>query len=184
MATGGVTDQVGGRRGHLCVPCNQAGRRTVATVLCKTCGGHLCNDCCVKHITSATGKHDIINIGDQRQEEETAGIQHLDIDVENGSDFVNTFRDTRDATRPARLEHLMTLDLVKTEGDEEWPFVAGMDFLPDGRLAAVDCLNLKCFILDDKLRRKGLYNFEGRPLGVTCYNGDNLAVTLANRYVS
>jgi len=184
MATGGVTDQVGGRRGHLCIPCNRAGRRTLATVVCKTCGGYLCNDCCVKHITSAIGKHDILNIGDQHQEEITAGIQHLDIDVEHASDFVDTFRDTRDATRPARLKHLMTLKLVKTDGDQEWPFVTGMDFLPDGRLAAVDEINCKCFILDDKLRRKGLYNFEYRPQDVSCYNGDNLAVTLTLTYVS
>jgi len=184
MATGGVTDQVGGRRGHLCIPCSRAGRRTLATVLCKTCDGYLCNDCCGKHITSAIGKHDIINIGDQHQEEVTAGIQHLDIDVETGSDFVNTFRDTRDVTRPARLEHLMTLALVKTEGDEKFPFVTGIDFLPDGRLAAVDHFNWKCFILDDQLRRKGSYNFEAYPQDVTCYNGDKLAVTLANPYVS
>jgi len=184
MATGGVTDQVGGRRGHFCIPCSRAGRHTVATVLCNTCGGYLCNDCCVKHITSAIGKHDIINIGDQHQEEVTAGIQHLDIDVEHASDFVNTLRDTGDVTRPVRLEHLMTLDLVKTEGDEEWPFVAGMDFLPDGRLAAVDNKNWKCFILDDKLRRKGSYNFEANPRYVTCYNGDNLAVILVKTYVT
>jgi len=187
MATGGVTDQVGGRRGHLCIPCSRAGRRTLATVLCKTCDGYLCNDCCVKHITSAIGKHDIINIGDQQQEEVTAGIQHLDIDVEHGSDFVNTFRDTldtRDVTRPARLDHLITLDLVKTEGDEKLPFVTGMDFLPDGRLVGVDNFNRKCFILDDKLRRKGSYNFEAIPQDVACYNGDNLAVTLTLAYVS
>jgi len=184
MATGGVTDQVGGRRGHFCIPCSRAGRRTVATVLCNTCGGYLCNDCCVKHITSAIGEHDIINIGDQHQEEVTAGIQHLDIDVEHGSDFVNTLRDTHDVTKPARLEHVMTLDLVKTEGDEKWPSVTGMDFLSDGRLVGVDNWNCKCFVLDDKLRRKGSYNFEACPLDVTCYNGDNLAVTLAIRYVS
>ena len=183
MATGGVTDQVGGRRGHLCNLCNRAGRQILATVLCNTCGGYLCNDCCVKHITSAIGIHDIVKIGDQLEEEVTAGIQHLDIDVEHGSDFVNTLRDTSNVTRPARLEHLMTLDLVKTEGDEKLPFVAGMDFLPDGRLAAVDCLNLKCFILDDKRRRKGLYNFEAYPQDVACYNGDSLAVTLTLTYV-
>jgi len=184
MATGEVTYQVGGRRGHLCVSCSLAGRRTLATVFCETCSGYLCNDCCVKHITSAIGKHDIINIGDQLEEEVTAGIQHLDIDVEHGSDYENNISDSRDVTRPARLKNLMTLDLLMTEGDEEWPFVCRMDFLPDGRLAAVDHINRKCFILDDKLRRKGSYNFEAWPQDVICYNGDNLAMTLTLLYVS
>jgi len=107
--------------------------------------------------------------------------EYADNQVGGRREFVNTFRDTRDATR---LEPLMTLDLLMTEGDEEWPFVTGMDFLPDGRLAAVEHSNRKCFILDDTLRRKGLYNFEANPRYVTCYNGDNMAVTLTLLYVS
>jgi len=70
------------------------------------------------------------------------GLNNLKIDGKHRS--VNTIRDTRDVKRPARLKHLVTLDLVKTEGDEDWPFVTGMDFLPDGRLVAVDYYNSKC----------------------------------------
>jgi len=175
MATGGVTDQVGGRRGHLCDPCNRAGRRTLATVLCKTCDGHLCTDCCVKHLASAIGQHKIFNIGEQNEEEVTAD------DVQHSSDFVDTIRNTRDITRSATLKHLVTLDLVKTDGDDELPFVTGMDFLPDGRLVAVDYRNKRCIVLDDNLRRKGLHTFETVPLDLTCYGGDKLAVTC--RYV-
>ena len=176
MATGGaedsgssdcVDDQVGGRRGHLCVPCSRSDRRTLATVFCKACNGHMCNDCCVKHITSAIGEHDIINI-DNNQKMVFDGLKKLSIDG-SGS---------RDVTRPARLKHLMTLDLVKTEGDEKLPFVTGMTFLPDGRLVAVDHKNKKCIVFDDKLIRKGVYNFEAAPRDVTCYDGDNIAVTL------
>ena len=176
MATGGakdsgssdcVDDQVGGRREHLCVPCSRSDRRTLATVFCKTCDGHMCNDCCVKHIRSAIGEHDIINI-DKNQKMVIDGLKKLGIDGSR----------SRDVTRPVRLKHLMTLDPVKTEGDEDCPFVTGMAFLPDGRLVAVDDHNKKCIVFDDKLIRKGVYNFEAFPYDVTCYDGDNIAVTL------
>jgi len=178
MATGGVTDQVSRRRGHLCVPCNRASRQTLATVFCKTCDGNMCDGCCVKHMMYAIGKHDIMDVSDRQNEDVISGMKTIDIETENSSDFVNTTRDTREVTRPARLKHLMTLDLVKTEGDEEWPFVTGMTFLPDGRLVVVDCNNKKCIVFDDKLRRKGVYNFEAAPYDVTCYDGENIAVTL------
>jgi len=178
MATGGVTDQVSGRRGHLCDLCNRAGRRTPATVFCKTCDGNMCNDCCVKHVMYALSKHDIMDVSDRQNEDVISGMKTLEIDTENSSDFVNTIRDTRDVTRPVRLKHLMTLDLVKTEGDDELPFVTGMTFLPDGRLVVVDCYNKKCIVFDDKMVRKGVYTFEANPLCVTCYDGDNIAVTL------
>jgi len=123
-------------------------------------------------------------MGDQNDDEVTAGIKTPDIDTENSSDFVNTTSDTRDVTRPAGLEHLMTLDLVKTEGDEDWPFVSGMDFFPDGRLVGLDQYNNKCIVFDDKLSRRGVYNLETQPYDVTCFGGDNLAVTLKYVYTS
>jgi len=76
-------DQVDSVRGHMCDPCNRADRRSPATVFCKTCDGHLCSDCCVQHITSAIDKHQIIDIGDQIQEDATAGNKTLDFDVGN-----------------------------------------------------------------------------------------------------
>jgi len=137
----------------------------------------MCDGCCVKHVMYALSKHDIMDVSDRQNEDVTSGMKTLDIDTENSSDFVNTIRDTRDDTRPVRLKHMMTLDLVKTGGDEELPFVTGMDFLPDGRLVAVDDMNEKCIVFDDKLTRKGVYNFEAAPRDVTCYGGDNIAVT-------
>jgi len=172
-------DQVGGRRGHLCVLCSRAGRRTLSTVFCKTCDEHVCNDCCVNHITSSIGQHDIINIDNNQKIID--GLKKIDIDVDHGSDFVNT-PVSSEVTRPARLEHLMTLDLVQTEGDEKMPFVTGMAFLPDGRLVAVDNCNKRCIVFDDKLSRKGVYNFEHTPRDVTSYGGDNIAVTLKYAY--
>jgi len=72
-----------------------------------------------------------------------------------------------------------TLDLVKTEGDEEFPWVTGLDFMADGRIAAVDYNNKKCFIMNADLQRQGTaFILKNRPFDVTCYNENALAVTL------
>jgi len=81
--------------------------------------------------------------------------------------------------RPAKLILVATLDLVKTEGDKMSPWVTGLDFLPDGRIAAVDCHNKKCFIMNARLQREGsAFKFQDDPSDVTCYGKRNLAVTL------
>jgi len=86
---------------------------------------------------------------------------------------------TQVATRPAKLTLVTTLDLVKTEGDKDSPWVTGLDFLSDGRIAAVDRDNRKCFIMNASLQRQGsAYKFRDHPLDVTCYGGSKLAVTL------
>jgi len=83
------------------------------------------------------------------------------------------------APRPVKLTLVTTLDLVKTEGDEEFPFVTGLDFLADGRIAAVDYNNKKCFIMNVDLQRQGAaLKFEDCPNDVTCYKENTLAVTL------
>ena len=87
------------------------------------------------------------------------------------------------AARPVKLTLVTTLDLVKTEGDEEFPFVTGLDFMADGRIAAVDIKNKKCFIMNADLQRQGSsFKFECFPLDcpndVTCYKENALAVTL------
>ena len=68
---------------------------------------------------------------------------------------------------------------MKTEGDKKSPWVTGLDFLSDGRIAAVDYYNKKCFIMDAGLQKQGsAYKFQGNPLDVTCYGESKLAVTL------
>ena len=81
--------------------------------------------------------------------------------------------------RPVKLTLVTTLDLVKTEGDEDFPFVTGLDFMADGRIAAVDNNNNKCFIMNADLQRQGTaFKFESDPNDVTCYKENALAVTL------
>jgi len=83
------------------------------------------------------------------------------------------------ANRPVKLSLLTTLDLVKTEGDEKSPWVCGLDFLPDGRIAAVDYHNKTCFIMDAGLQRLGsAFKFQNVPFDVTCYEEEKLAVTV------
>ena len=71
------------------------------------------------------------------------------------------------------------LDLVEAEGDEEFPWVTGLEFMADGRIAAVENVNNTCFILNADLQRQGTsFKFENCPLDVICYKENTLAVTL------
>jgi len=83
------------------------------------------------------------------------------------------------ATRPAKMTLVKWLDLVKTDGDERLPFVTGLDFMSDGRIAAVDAHNKKCFIMNAELQRQGsAFRYECYPYDVSCYKESALAVTL------
>ncbi|XP_052782810.1 uncharacterized protein LOC128219037 [Mya arenaria] len=83
--------------------------------------------------------------------------------------------------RPVSLELLKTMKLVKTADDQEEPFVTGLDFLPDGRIVAVDNKNCKCFILSDTLKRfDAFYKFKTNPKDVTSYSDNNIAVTVSS----
>ncbi|KAH3870463.1 hypothetical protein DPMN_033651 [Dreissena polymorpha] len=76
------------------------------------------------------------------------------------------------------LELLVSVDLPKTGDDEKEPLLTGLDFLPDGRLVAVDNKNKKCIILNDRLQRLGTpYKFKYSPFGVVCVSHDTLCVT-------
>jgi len=80
---------------------------------------------------------------------------------------------------PARLTLVKTVELVETEGDEYEPWVTGLAFLADGRVAAVDSNNKTCFILNADLQRLGsAYKLQSNPWDVTCYGESKLAVTL------
>ncbi|XP_052784981.1 uncharacterized protein LOC128220575 [Mya arenaria] len=79
-----------------------------------------------------------------------------------------------------RLELLKTKGLVKTGDDKMQPFATGLDFLPDGRIVAVDVFNCKCFILSDTLKRfDKFYKFPTYPRDVTFYSDNNIAVTVS-----
>ncbi|XP_052265888.1 E3 ubiquitin-protein ligase TRIM56-like isoform X3 [Dreissena polymorpha] len=80
--------------------------------------------------------------------------------------------------RPLILEQLVSVDLHKTGDDEREPDLSGLDFLPDGRLVAVDNNNMKCIILNERLQRLGTpYKFEFYPQSVVCVSHDTLCVT-------
>ncbi|KAH3803643.1 hypothetical protein DPMN_131909 [Dreissena polymorpha] len=79
---------------------------------------------------------------------------------------------------PVNLELLVSVDLHKTGDDKEEPLLSGLDFLPDGRLVAVDNYNWKCIILNERLQRLGTpYKFKDHPNGVVCVSHDTLCVT-------
>ncbi|XP_052215153.1 uncharacterized protein LOC127833768 [Dreissena polymorpha] len=86
--------------------------------------------------------------------------------------------------RPVTLELLVSVDLHKTGDDEREPLLSGLDFLPDGRLVAVDNKNKKCIILNERLQRLGTpYKFKSTPRGVVCVSHDTLCVTGGGKVV-
>ncbi|KAH3870580.1 hypothetical protein DPMN_033768 [Dreissena polymorpha] len=81
-------------------------------------------------------------------------------------------------TRPVTLELLVSVYLPKTGDDEKESVLSGMDFLPDGRLVAVDNHNKKCIILNERLQRLGTpYKFTYSPRSVVCVSKYTLCVT-------
>ncbi|KAH3803710.1 hypothetical protein DPMN_131977 [Dreissena polymorpha] len=79
---------------------------------------------------------------------------------------------------PLTLELLVSVDLPKTGDDEKEPLLTGLDFLPDGRLVAVDNYNRRCIILNERLQRLGTpYKFKYNPICVVCVSHDKLCVT-------
>ncbi|KAH3898422.1 hypothetical protein DPMN_022652 [Dreissena polymorpha] len=56
--------------------------------------------------------------------------------------------------KPVTMELLVSVELKQTGVDTE-PFLSGIDFLPDGRLVAVDNKNRKCIIMNDMLQIQG-----------------------------
>jgi len=86
------------------------------------------------------------------------------------------------ATLPAKLT--LVAMLVKTEGDEKLPFVSGLAYMSDGRIAAVDNLNKKCFIMNAELQRQGsAFRYECYLYDVSCYKESALAVTLGYAHI-
>ncbi|KAH3801516.1 hypothetical protein DPMN_155169 [Dreissena polymorpha] len=86
--------------------------------------------------------------------------------------------------RPVTLELLVSVDLPKTGDDKKEPLLSGLDFLPDGRLVAVDNNNMKCIILNEQLQRLGTpYKFKGSPICVVCVSHDTLCVTISGQEV-
>jgi DNA-binding beta-propeller fold protein YncE len=54
---------------------------------------------------------------------------------------------------------------------------SGIDFLPDGRLVAVDNFNKKCLVYNEKLEKVGSYQLSYRPQSVVAESEDEVAIT-------
>ncbi|KAH3815894.1 hypothetical protein DPMN_144430 [Dreissena polymorpha] len=82
------------------------------------------------------------------------------------------------------MELLVSVDIKQTGDDLDQPILTGLDFLPDGRLVAVDYRNLKCIMLDDRLKLLGTpYKFNIYPFDVVCLSHCELAVTTNRKTV-
>ncbi|KAH3815803.1 hypothetical protein DPMN_144334 [Dreissena polymorpha] len=81
------------------------------------------------------------------------------------------------------MDLLVSVDIKQT-GDDKEPFLTGLDFLPDGRLVAVDNKNCNCIIMDDQLKILGTpYKFNTNPRDVVCLSQSELAVTMFDKTV-
>lgn len=77
-------------------------------------------------------------------------------------------------TRPVRL---YPSDLIKITRAEQNPLYSGLDYLPDGRLIAIDNWNKKLLVLSEKFVVLGSYKFEIYPLCIVVISEDEVAVT-------
>ncbi|KAH3804928.1 hypothetical protein DPMN_133221 [Dreissena polymorpha] len=89
------------------------------------------------------------------------------------------------ATSPQlKMELLLSTDLQKTGDEDQDPFLTGLDFLPDGKLVAINNRNMKCIIMDNRLQRLGTpYKFKSNPDDVACISQNKVAVTMSNKTI-
>ncbi|XP_060578654.1 uncharacterized protein LOC132735689 [Ruditapes philippinarum] len=74
-------------------------------------------------------------------------------------------------------------ELEKTDDYIEEPFITGLDFLPDGRLVAVDNNNMKLIVYDEKLEVLGSYQLSYGPLAIVSVSEDEVAITSGDTYM-
>lgn len=76
-----------------------------------------------------------------------------------------------------RLKLITSVDVKQGDGNLEEPLYSGMDFLPDGRLVAVDNMNNKCVVMNQELQKLGSYSLQEKPLKVVAFSDEEVAVT-------
>ncbi|XP_053404895.1 E3 ubiquitin-protein ligase TRIM71-like [Mercenaria mercenaria] len=79
-----------------------------------------------------------------------------------------------------KLTKITSIKLKKTGDDVKEPLYTGLDFLPDGRLFAVDNLNKKCLIYNEELEKVGSYQLSYHPQSVVAISEAELAITSKN----
>jgi DNA-binding beta-propeller fold protein YncE len=80
------------------------------------------------------------------------------------------------------LTPVISIDLKQGQGDVEEPLYTGIDFLPDGRLVAVDNHNKKCLVYNEKLEKVGSYQLSYRPKSVVVVSEDEVAITSSGQF--
>ncbi|XP_060584045.1 E3 ubiquitin-protein ligase TRIM71-like [Ruditapes philippinarum] len=81
-----------------------------------------------------------------------------------------------------KLTPVSAIILKKTGDDIDEPLYSGIDFLPDGRLVAVDNTNKKCLVYNEKLEKVGTYQLSYNPLSVAVVSEEELAISSGSRY--
>ncbi|XP_045202664.2 uncharacterized protein LOC123556126 [Mercenaria mercenaria] len=81
-----------------------------------------------------------------------------------------------------KLTKIISIDLKQTGDDVEEPIYKGLDFLPDGRLVAVDYNNKKCLIYNEKLEKVGSFQLSYLPRSVATVSEDEVAITSGGKY--
>ncbi|XP_060591086.1 uncharacterized protein LOC132746045 [Ruditapes philippinarum] len=81
-----------------------------------------------------------------------------------------------------KLTPVSSIDLKKTGDDIDDPLYTGIDFLPDGRLVAVDNTNNKCIVYNEKLQKVGSYQLPYKPLSVVVVSEEEVAITRGENY--
>ncbi|XP_045186356.2 uncharacterized protein LOC123544345 [Mercenaria mercenaria] len=76
-----------------------------------------------------------------------------------------------------KLTKITSIDLKQTGDDVKEPLYSGLDFLPDGRLVAVDNNNKKCLIYNEKLKKVGSYQISYHPQSVVAVSEEEVAIT-------
>ncbi|XP_053403322.1 uncharacterized protein LOC128558379 [Mercenaria mercenaria] len=82
-----------------------------------------------------------------------------------------------------KLTKVTSIDLKQTGNDVKEPLYSGLDFLPDGRLVAVDNFNKKCSIYNEKLEKVGLFQLSYNPQSVVAVSEEEVAIT-SGRYMT
>ncbi|XP_045201733.2 E3 ubiquitin-protein ligase TRIM9-like [Mercenaria mercenaria] len=81
-----------------------------------------------------------------------------------------------------KLTKITSIDLKQTNEDIGEPLYTGLDFLPDGRLVAVDNRNKKCLIYNEKLEKVGSYSLSYIPQSVVAVSEEEVAITCGGYY--
>ncbi|XP_060598011.1 uncharacterized protein LOC132751791 [Ruditapes philippinarum] len=92
----------------------------------------------------------------------------------------NRQEDVNSVNMTMKVTPVSAIGLKKTEDDIDDPLYSGIDFLPDGRLMAVDNTNEKCLVYNEKLEKVGSYQLSYKPLSVVVVSEEEVAITSAN----